>query len=83
VDLFDQDLVIIPINCGNSHWTLALINVRWRRFEYFDSLFGGDGGRLRTLRRYLEDEHKARRGGRGLRAKVGPLGGGNGAGWGG
>jgi len=63
VDLFDRDLVIIPINCNNVHWTLALINVRWRRFEYYDSMFGSDRGRLRVLRRYLEDEHKVRGGG--------------------
>jgi sentrin-specific protease 1 len=60
VDLFDQDLVVIPVNCSNMHWTLALINVRWGRFEYYDSMFGSDRGRLRNLRRYIEDEHKAR-----------------------
>lgn len=71
VDLFDRDLVIIPINCNNVHWTLALINVRWRRFEYYDSMFGSDRGRLRVLRRYLEDEHKVRGGGGESRSGLG------------
>jgi len=30
VDLFERDLVIVPINCNQSHWTLALINVKVR-----------------------------------------------------
>mgnify|MGYP003683902341 CR=1 FL=1 len=59
MDIFARDLVVIPINCNQTHWTLALINVKWRRFEYYDSLFNSDCGRLRNLRRYVADEHKA------------------------
>jgi len=58
VDLFSRDLVIVPINQGNSHWTLGLINLRQKRFEFIDSMHGSDGGRLAVLRRFLEDEHK-------------------------
>uniref|UniRef100_A0A7S0IT36 Ubiquitin-like protease family profile domain-containing protein n=1 Tax=Calcidiscus leptoporus TaxID=127549 RepID=A0A7S0IT36_9EUKA len=57
VDIFSKDIVIVPIHCHGNHWTLALINFMQRRFEYLDSLFGGDGGVLANLRRYLEDEH--------------------------
>ncbi|EOD16434.1 hypothetical protein EMIHUDRAFT_46753, partial [Emiliania huxleyi CCMP1516] len=56
VDLFAMDLIIVPINQGNTHWVLAAINVRERRFEYYDSMGGDDDGRLKNLRMYLVDE---------------------------
>jgi len=57
VDLFAKDLLVCPIHCHGNHWTLALVNFYDKRFEYFDSLSGGDGGVLGDLRRYLKDEH--------------------------
>jgi len=57
VDLFAKDLLICPIHCHGNHWTLAVVNLLDKRFEYFDSLSGGDGGVLAHLRRYLKDEH--------------------------
>lgn len=38
VDIFSKDLVLIPCNLGNSHWTCASINIRDKRIEYYDSL---------------------------------------------
>lgn len=38
VDLFAKDRIIIPINLGNSHWVCSAINIREKRFEYYDSL---------------------------------------------
>ena len=40
-DVFAMDLVIVPIHCHGNHWTLAVINFKQRRFEYYDSLRGG------------------------------------------
>ena len=57
VDVFAKDLLICPIHCGGNHWTLAVVNLLDKRFEYFDSLRGGDGGVLDNLRRYMMDEH--------------------------
>ena len=65
VDLFSRDLVIVPINQGNvwyMHWTLGLINLRQKRFEFIASMHGSDGGRLAVLRRYLKDEHQDKKG---------------------
>ena len=62
VDLFSRDLVIVPIIKGNMHWTLGLINLRQKRFEFIDSMHGADGGRLAVLRRYLKDEHQDKKG---------------------
>jgi len=62
VDLFSRDLVIVPIRQGNMHWTLGLINLRQKRFEFIASMHGSDGGRLAVLRRYLKDEHQDKKG---------------------
>jgi Ulp1 family protease len=47
--ILDLDCMIIPINQGNSHWTLAVINFKKKRFEYYDSL----GGSSDTRRLYI------------------------------
>lgn len=38
VDLFACDVVIVPINMHNAHWVCACINVRQKRFEFYDSM---------------------------------------------
>ena len=58
VDVFSKDLVIVPIHCHGNHWTLAVINFKARRFEYYDSLRGSEGRVLEHLRRWLADEHQ-------------------------
>eukprot|EP01090_Pellita_catalonica_P021597 TRINITY_DN8128_c0_g1_i1.p1 TRINITY_DN8128_c0_g1~~TRINITY_DN8128_c0_g1_i1.p1 ORF type:complete len:514 (+),score=59.98 TRINITY_DN8128_c0_g1_i1:326-1867(+) len=57
VDLFAKDKVLIPVHLGN-HWCLAVINIRDKRFEYYDSLGGKNPSCIATLRRYLVDEAK-------------------------
>ncbi|EGO30807.1 hypothetical protein SERLADRAFT_455100 [Serpula lacrymans var. lacrymans S7.9] len=37
-DLFAKDIVLIPINHNNSHWTCAAINFRRKRIEAYDSM---------------------------------------------
>ena len=37
-----MDKVVIPIHVHNNHWCLALINLRDKRFEYYDSLGGNN-----------------------------------------
>jgi sentrin-specific protease 1 len=58
VDVFSKDLVIVPIHCHGNHWTLAVINFKARRFEYYDSLRGSEDRVLEHLRRWLADEHQ-------------------------
>lgn len=38
VDIFAKDVVLIPINHENKHWTAAAINFRRKRIEAYDSL---------------------------------------------
>jgi len=38
VDVAAQDVIIVPINWGNSHWALAAVLPRQRRIRYVDSM---------------------------------------------
>lgn len=37
-DIFAKDIVLIPINHNNTHWTAAAINFRRKRIESYDSM---------------------------------------------
>ncbi len=41
--VFSMAMVLVPIHCHGNHWTLAVINLPKRRFEYYDSLRGSPG----------------------------------------
>ncbi|ORY55013.1 hypothetical protein BCR35DRAFT_310206, partial [Leucosporidium creatinivorum] len=60
-DTFSKSLIIIPINLGNSHWVCSAINLEKKRFEYYDSLGGPMERVYLTLRKYLEEEHLAKK----------------------
>lgn len=38
LDIFAKDVVLIPVNHSNSHWTAAAINFRRKRIESYDSM---------------------------------------------
>jgi Ulp1 family protease len=38
IDIFNKDYLIIPININNIHWCCAVINLKDKMFEYYDSL---------------------------------------------
>lgn len=58
VDLFTLDIVLIPINLGNSHWVCGAINLRKKRFEYYDSLGAENKRAFKIMRNYLVEEAK-------------------------
>jgi len=59
IDIFSFDKIVIPLHLGN-HWALGAIDLKRKRFEYFDSLLYGQRGinLLESLRFYIQDEHK-------------------------
>ncbi|KAM6121228.1 sentrin-specific protease 2-like [Pterocles gutturalis] len=60
VDLFKQDLTVVPINL-REHWTLAVLDLRKKTIKYFDSL-GQKGFEIcATLHKYLREESCAKR----------------------
>ena len=56
MNVFSKDLIFVPIHCSGNHWTLALINLRQKRFEFYDSLRGSEALIFVHLRRWLQDE---------------------------
>ncbi|KAK9480790.1 hypothetical protein V1514DRAFT_288413 [Lipomyces japonicus] len=54
--LAETDFVFVPVNIHNTHWCVSVINLRDRRFEYYDSLGGGPGKVFDDLREYLTNE---------------------------
>ncbi|EOA30495.1 hypothetical protein CARUB_v10013619mg [Capsella rubella] len=53
--LKDCDKIFIPIHM-NIHWTLAVINIKDRKFQYLDSFKGREPKILDALARYFVDE---------------------------
>lgn len=56
VNIFEKDVILVPCNLGNSHWTCAAINMRKKRFEYYDSMAGRNRPLLSHLREYVKKE---------------------------
>jgi sentrin-specific protease 1 len=38
IDIFSKDVILIPVNHQNVHWTAAAINFRQKRIESYDSM---------------------------------------------
>ncbi|KAG9321005.1 hypothetical protein KVV02_003983 [Mortierella alpina] len=56
VKIFELDYVLIPIHCSGNHWTTAVIDMKNKRIEYYDSLLGNNPKCFLILRGYLEQE---------------------------
>jgi sentrin-specific protease 1 len=57
IDIFKKDLVLIPINQGNAHWTSAVINFKHKRIEAYDSMGEGSARSIfEQLKGYLQSE---------------------------
>lgn len=64
VDIFALDHVVFPMNISDTHWALGVIDLKEKGFRYFDSMFCKPHKNfVPFLRRYVEDEHKAKKGG--------------------
>jgi sentrin-specific protease 1 len=59
LNLFEKDLIIIPINILNTHWALALIDNSQYSITYYDSLTSSGNRRvLEILQDYMKQEAK-------------------------
>ncbi|KIJ45745.1 hypothetical protein M422DRAFT_98692, partial [Sphaerobolus stellatus SS14] len=56
-DIFQKDVVLVPVNHGNIHWSLAVINFRKKRIESYDSMGMYRKNVYDLLRKYLQEEH--------------------------
>ena len=56
--------MVIPVNKGNFHWILAIVNITDKRIEYYDSM-GREGESnenrpiLTNIRNFMMEEAKA------------------------
>ncbi|KAK0208494.1 hypothetical protein DFS33DRAFT_1303966 [Desarmillaria ectypa] len=57
-DIFAKDMVLIPVNHNNMHWTAAAINFRRKRIESYDSMNMNRQLVFKLLRHYLDAEHR-------------------------
>lgn len=56
-NLSEYDMIFVPIHSeSEKHWTVAVINLKERRFEYYDSLLGHPGRILTNLQNYMKEK---------------------------
>ncbi|GAA5855357.1 hypothetical protein JCM9279_001695 [Rhodotorula babjevae] len=60
-DTFEKDIIIVPINHNNSHWCCAAVNIKLKRFEYYDSFGKPAKFVYERLRNWLVEEHRNRK----------------------
>ncbi|KAG0324990.1 SUMO1 sentrin specific peptidase 1, partial [Podila humilis] len=42
VNVFAMDYLLVPIHCSGNHWTSAVIDMKKKQLEYYDSLLGNN-----------------------------------------
>ncbi|KAI9632123.1 uncharacterized protein MKK02DRAFT_20970 [Dioszegia hungarica] len=65
VNIFDLDLMIMPINDDGMHWVAAVMDMKAKRVEYYDSMGGTEekaNKAYNTIMRYFAAEHEAKLG---------------------
>ena len=62
VDIFSFNTWFIPVNLGNSHWTLVVVFMDRKRIHYLDSLMKEGHGVMMDIFQYLCDEYRTRHG---------------------
>lgn len=64
VDIFALDHVVFPMVISDIHWALGVIDLKENGFRYFDSMHCKPHRNfVPFLRKYVEDEHNAKKGG--------------------
>ncbi|KAF7310733.1 Cysteine proteinase [Mycena chlorophos] len=57
MDIFSKDVILIPVNHANVHWTAAAINFKQKRIESYDSMLDDRPNVFKVLREYVNQEH--------------------------
>ncbi|CAN7976785.1 unnamed protein product [Ixodes persulcatus] len=57
VDLFDMDLILVPVHSQN-HWSLVALWMKEQTFLFLDSMGREDKRCYRRLMKYLRNEHR-------------------------
>jgi len=63
VDIFEKDIVIMPVNLSDMHWTLGALDFRKKRIRTYDSMGTPINNRfVEFMLKYLNDEHQDKKG---------------------
>jgi hypothetical protein len=54
--IYDKNLIIIPINILNEHWTTIIIKMKLLEIHHYDSLGRSGNKRLKYILQWLKDE---------------------------
>jgi sentrin-specific protease 1 len=60
-NIFNLNKCVFLINRNNKHWTLAVVFMKTRTIQYYDSLGESGMSYLLVLLRYLQDEYSDKR----------------------
>ena len=61
IDLFKYKYIFIPVNLGNAHWALIVIDIELKIVKYYDSYHGIDTCKhCERCLEYLQNESKER-----------------------
>ena len=58
IDVFDYDIVVVPINHAGYHWFYAVIYMLEKRIKIYNSSKIGSNKYHNYLLTYLQNEHK-------------------------
>lgn len=61
-DIFEMDKIFFPFNCGRCHWVCAVVDMKRKTIFIVDPMGGNHTRYLQHLFRYLQDEHKIKKG---------------------
>ena len=61
-DIFKLDKIFFPINQSHTHWMCAVIYIKEKRIQMYDSLGSRGMHYLKCLFQYLQDEHMDKKG---------------------
>lgn len=56
IDLFSFDIIPVPVHVGRCHWCLAVIYLKNKSIQYYDSMGRPNNRVLQALESYLKEE---------------------------
>ncbi|KAH8386409.1 hypothetical protein KR093_000341, partial [Drosophila rubida] len=56
IDLFNKDIIPVPVHVGGVHWCMAIIHMRNKTIRYYDSMGKPNQMVLNALESYLREE---------------------------
>ena len=59
--IFEEETIIVPININDNHWVAAVIDMKGKQIQFYDSLGGTGKSLLQVIYRYLALEWERRK----------------------